>query len=243
VSIEVSVIIPVRNEAGIIEHCLKALQEQLKVALLDVTLLDMTLLDVASRVEIIVVDGFSDDDSVVIAGRFADQVLQAKGGRAGQMNAGARVAQGQLLVFLHIDTQLPQCYFDDLMLFASSGSAWGFSPVRLSGSHWMFRVIERMISWRSAMSHVATGDQVMVMRAEVFARLHGFASLALMEDVAMSLALKRQNLKPWVFPSAVKTSSRRWEQKGIWPTIFLMWRLRLLYRLGVSPTTLASLYR
>jgi hypothetical protein len=90
---------------------------------------------------------------------------------------------------------------------------------------------------------VATGDQVMVIRAAVFTRLHGFASLALMEDVAMSLALKRQNLKPWVFPSAVKTSSRRWEQKGIWPTIFLMWRLRLLYRLGVSPTTLASLYR
>ncbi len=192
--------------------------------------------------ELIVVDGGSDDATVERAGPLADLVLVADRGRARQMNAGAAVASGRLLLFLHADTQLPADFLSRLRAFLHEpGHAWGRFDVRLSGEAGMFRLIERMMNWRSRLTGIATGDQAIFARREVFEQLAGFADIPLMEDVELCSRLRRLS-RPCCLSPPVITSSRRWEEQGIWRTIFLMWRLRLAYFLGVSPERLVMSY-
>jgi hypothetical protein len=153
------------------------------------------------------------------------------------MNAGAGIARGQYLLFLHADTQLPDNFSMELLL----GAQWGFFPLRLSGSAWLFRCIERAINMRSKISGIGTGDQVLFIRSLLFSELGGFADIPLMEDVEFCRRLKAV-CRPAFGPSFVVTSSRRWEQRGIIRTIFQMWRLRLAYFLGVSPENLVRHY-
>jgi hypothetical protein len=115
--------------------------------------------------------------------------------------------------------------------------AWGFCPVRLSGEHWLLRWVERGINWRSRMTGVATGDQMLFLRSDVFAAVNGFSDIPLMEDVELSKRLRRL-AAPRVLPQPVRTSSRRWEQRGILRTVMQMWGLRLAYACGVQPATL-----
>jgi hypothetical protein len=106
----------------------------------------------------------------------------------------------------------------------------------------MLRVVERMISLRSRASGIATGDQAIFVRREWFVRAGGFPDVPLMEDVALSKALRRMG-PPLCLLAPVLTSSRRWEERGVWRTIVLMWRLRLAYALGADPARLAERYR
>lgn len=216
-----SVVIPVLNEG---EH-LGTLLPQLR----------------HPRVEVIVVDGGSSDDSVAIATAAAVQVLCSQRGRAAQMNVGAAAARGEWLWFLHGDSALTAsiaAYLDVI----ETGGDWGFFPVCLSGAGWPFRLIERAMAWRSRLSSVATGDQGMFVARVLFSRVGGYEELPLMEDIALSKRLRRL-ARPAVPPIPLQTSSRRWEQRGIYRTVALMWRLRLLYFLGVSPRRLARQYR
>lgn len=222
----IAVVIPVKNEADEITACLAHLA----------TFSGYNL-------HTVVVDGGSTDNTLALAKKSADLVLSATGGRAGQMNAGASACHTDIVIFLHVDTRLPNTFFEDVMRMHRNGYGWGFSPVRLSGKPWMLRVIERMISWRSRLTRIATGDQVFVVTRKTFERLNGYAPIALMEDVEWSQRCKRLKLPPFVFSQPVATSSRRWEQKGILRTIVLMWRLRFLFWIGVSPSKLARLYR
>jgi hypothetical protein len=122
------------------------------------------------------------------------------------------------------------------------GVLWGRFDLRLSGSAWPLRIIERMINLRSRLSGIATGDQGIFVRREVFEAAGGYPPIALMEDVALSRALRRR-ARPACLRPPLLTSSRRWEQRGILRTVLLMWRLRLAYALGVSPERLARQYR
>ncbi len=190
--------------------------------------------------EIILVDGGGDDGSAqMLAKEFT--VIKSEKGRAAQMNAGATQATGSWLLFLHADTQLSLSHVRVAM---SEGALyhWGRFNVRLSGRHFMFRIIERFINWRSRLTHVATGDQCLFIRKKLFDNVNGFADIALMEDVEICKRL-RQQYKPLCLNKVVTTSSRRWQQYGVYKTIWLMWKLRFLFWRGVHPDQLAQLYR
>ncbi len=224
-TLPISIVLPTLNEASGIAATLQPLQ-YLR----------------ANGGEIILADGGSSDATVDIAAPLVDRVVRSATGRAVQMNAGAAVARGDYVLFLHADTRLPAADMTTLAQKWHTGEAtWGFFPLRLSGTHWFFPVIGFFISWRSRITSVATGDQCIFVRRDVFARLGGFMDIPLMEDIALSKQLRRL-ARPWVEALPALTSSRRWEQKGIASTILLMWRLRLAYFFGASPEGLARRY-
>ena len=191
--------------------------------------------------ELVVVDGGSTDDTWPLARVLADQVLLSPRGRAAQMNAGAKNCHADVLLFLHADTQLPQ---DADRLIAQAiawGHSWGRFDVRIDGPSPMLRVVERLMNLRSRLTGIATGDQAMFVRRDLFERLGGFADLPLMEDIELSKRLKKLG-PPACVNLPVVTSARRWQQHGVWRTVLLMWRLRLAYFLGASPSALALRY-
>jgi rSAM/selenodomain-associated transferase 2 len=193
--------------------------------------------------EVIVVDGGSADATVALARPLADAVVASRPGRARQQNAGAAAASGEILLFLHADTRLPR---DAHVLVTDglrrTGREWGRFDVRLTGRHPMLRVIERMMNLRSRLTGIATGDQAIFVRRSRFRAMGGFPDIPLMEDVALSETLKRVG-PPLCLRETVQTSSRRWEQHGVYRTMVLMWSLRLAYRLGADPARLADRYR
>jgi rSAM/selenodomain-associated transferase 2 len=187
--------------------------------------------------EVIVVDGGSEDASASVAAPLADRVLRAPRGRAAQMNAGARAASGDVLVFLHADTRLP-AQAEGKILGALERHRWGRFDVEIEGRHPALRVVAAAMNLRSRLTGIATGDQAIFVRRAEFP---GFPQIALMEDVALSRLLKRRG-RPACLRSRVRTSGRRWESRGVLRTVLLMWRLRLLYWLGVPPERLARQY-
>ncbi len=158
------------------------------------------------------------------------------------MNAGAAAATGDILLFLHADTRLP---VDATKVIVSAlredGCNWGRFNVRLSGGHWLFRVIEKLMNLRSCLTGIATGDQGIFVSKRVFQSIGGYADIPLMEDVDISRRLGRLG-RPACPRTPVVTSSRRWETHGILHTVFLMWWLRLAYAFGVDPKRLARMY-
>lgn len=192
--------------------------------------------------ELIVVDGGSTDSSVALARGFADLVKVTETGRASQMNAGARLAQGDVLLFLHADSVLPPEATQDISTEMTRKKAlWGGFNVRLEGEHPMFRLIETMMNWRSRLTGIHTGDQLLFVHRTLFESIGGFPEIPLMEDIAMSKLLKRR-ARPVRIKRQIITSSRRWEHNGILRTVVTMWSLRLAYFLGVSPQTLHRHY-
>jgi rSAM/selenodomain-associated transferase 2 len=222
----ISVIVPALNEAGGIRGALEPLQPLR-----------------ARGHEVVVVDGGSADGTPELARPMADQVIASARGRARQQNAGAAAARGRVLLFLHADTLLP-ADADARVLdgLRAARRGWGRFDVRLTGGHPMLRVIERMMGVRSRLSGIATGDQAIFVRRDWFARAGGFPEIPLMEDVALSKSLRRLG-PPLCLRETVVTSSRRWEERGVWRTMGLMWRLRLEYALGADPARLAERYR
>jgi len=182
---------------------------------------------------VIVVDGGSEDATRELAAGLCDRVLAAPRGRAAQMNAGAREARGEVLVFLHADTRLP-ANADELV----RGLLWGRFDVQIEGRHPLLKVIAWSMNLRSRLTGVATGDQAIFVRREAFP---GFPELPLMEDVAFSKAMKRRS-RPACLREKVTTSGRRWESRGVVRTVLLMWQLRLLFLLGLSADKLARRY-
>ncbi|MCI0399699.1 MAG: TIGR04283 family arsenosugar biosynthesis glycosyltransferase [Gammaproteobacteria bacterium] len=220
-----SVIIPTLNQADEISGMLCPLQSLR-----------------ARHHEVIVVDGGSDDGMRDAARGLADSVILGTRGRGRQMNAGAALATGEILIFLHADTRLPEGVDRFLPLaMAESARDWGRFDVRLSGSHRIFRLIESLMNLRSRLTGIATGDQAIFIRRHLFTQIGGFPEIDLMEDIAISHVLKCHG-RPLCLRQRVVTSSRRWEQYGIFRTIIKMWYLRLAYMLGADPSDLAEQY-
>lgn len=197
---------------------------------------------------VIMVDGGSQDDSVKLARTLGFEVIDSARGRATQMNAGAahaeknHPAQTDWLLFLHADTRLPPDALAHLHGLPADAQ-WGRFDVRLDAAQPIYRVIERLINLRSRLSKIATGDQVIFIRATLFHQLSGYREQPLMEDIELCKQLKSLHIQPVCLRSTVLTSARRWQQYGVWRTIGLMWQLRFLYWCGVSPERLASKYR
>jgi rSAM/selenodomain-associated transferase 2 len=218
-----SIVVPVYNEADQVDKLIRRLR----------------LLNDGLVADIIIVDGGSTDDT---AERLSQQfnVIQSDKGRANQMNAGAKVATGIWVMFVHADTDIGPSH---IAAAVSHGALhkWGRFDVRLSAKGFSFRVIEAFINWRSRLTKVATGDQCIFVRKSVFDQLNGFTDMPLMEDVDLSKRLKKLG-KPACLEKTVVTSSRRWEENGVVPTVLLMWKLRYLFWRGVSAEKLAKLY-
>jgi rSAM/selenodomain-associated transferase 2 len=220
-----SIVIPALNEAAGIEATLQALQP-LRVR----------------GVELVLADGGSSDATQTLARPLVDAVVDAPRGRALQMNAGSARARADALLFLHADTRLPPLG-DVLVLQALAGAAcWGRFDVRIEGRPWMLRVVAALMNLRSRASGIATGDQAIFVTREAFERVGGFPVQPLMEDIEISRRLKRLG-RPACLGARVCTSGRRWEQRGVWRTILLMWRLRWRYWRGESAAQLAQAYR
>jgi rSAM/selenodomain-associated transferase 2 len=219
-----SIIMPVLDEAAEIEAALRALAQFR-----------------ARGAEVIVVDGSSGDNTAALARPFATQVVTAPRGRAEQMNAGAAVAKGDVLLFLHADTRLP-ADADRLILngLARSGCAWGRFDIRFDDGG-LLRLVALTMNWRSRLSGICTGDQAMFITRAAFSSVGGFPAIALMEDVALTGRLKRVS-RPLCLHARVTTSGRRWRRHGILRTVLLMWRLRLAYFFGTDPARLARQY-
>jgi rSAM/selenodomain-associated transferase 2 len=221
----ISIIVPVLDEARAISATLESLQPLRK-----------------HGAEVIVVDGGSRDATAALAAPLADRVIVSPRGRAVQMNAGAREARGDVLLFLHADTLLPPNAAAALAgELDRTGRAWGRFDVAIAGRGALLALVAWLMNARSRLTGIATGDQAIFVRANAFAAAGGFPEIALMEDVALSKALKRQS-PPLCLRERVVTSARRWERHGTLNTIFLMWRLRLAYALGADPKRLARRY-
>ena len=224
-SVRLSIIVPVLNEAEGIAATLDALASLR-----------------AAGHQLIVVDGGSHDETVVLSRERADQVLDGPRGRARQMNAGAASAKGRVLLFLHADTRLPAAADEYIAKALARGAVWGRFDVHIEGRSRWLPLVASMMNLRSRLSGIATGDQAMFVRRDVFRQLGGFADQPLMEDIELSRRLRALR-RPACLRARVVTSGRRWDSRGAWPTIVLMWRLRWRYWRGVAPDELAKAYR
>ncbi|MFC1748656.1 TIGR04283 family arsenosugar biosynthesis glycosyltransferase [Pseudomonadota bacterium] len=221
---KISIIIPTFNEVDNIEETLLPLQAWRQ-----------------QGHEIILADGGSHDETIALAEPLVDQVVNSPKGRANQMNCGAKNTNGDVLLFLHADTRLPH-NSPRLIRHALQQKQWGRFDVALTGQHRMFRVIEFMMNQRSRLTGIATGDQAIFVTRALFEKINGFAKIPLMEDIEFSKRLKK-NGQPACVHNKLTTSSRRWEEYGIFKTILLMWRLRLAYFFGAKPEQLKKSYR
>ena len=219
-----SIVVPVLNEARILDARLNALQCH-RVA----------------EVELIVVDGGSVDRSAEIAAPLCDRTLVSPPGRACQMNAGAEAARGTWLLFLHADTILSKESFDALLIILGQNPDWGWFNVRISGKHPFLPLTASLMNLRSAWTGIATGDQGLFVRQRVFQGVGGFPVLPLMEDIALCKSLREQ-AEPVIVRSPLVTDGRRWDQGGWSRTVILMWLLRWGYWCGISPERLSRFY-
>jgi len=219
------IIVPVLNESAVLSQ-------------------QLNKLDVlrAMGAQVLLVDGGSNDRTVQLARDAGFDVLESVRGRARQMNAGARAATSDLLVFLHVDTDLPSGALQQIENHLNSKTGWGRFDVRIAGRSPWLRVISFCMNWRSRLTGISTGDQTFFMTRQIFDSVGGFPEQPLMEDIEMSKRLKRLG-PPVCLADRVVTSGRRWEQNGVWKTILLMWRLRWAYWRGVPASELARLYR
>jgi len=220
----ISIIIPALNEEPDIGRTLQALQQ-------------------AAGVEAIVVDGHSADDTVRQAKAAGARVMAAAGGRAGQLNAGAQAAQGEILFFVHADT-LPPPGFDGAMRAALQDPRVAAGAFRLGivGASPGLRLVEHLANWRSRWLGLPYGDQGLFMRTDLFREMGGFPELPIMEDFVMMRRLGRRG-RLVILPLAVATSARRWQSLGIWRTTLINQVMIIGYSLGIDPAVLAGWYR
>jgi rSAM/selenodomain-associated transferase 2 len=220
-----SIVVPVLDEAGELPGRLPALQAL-----------------AGEGAEVLIVDGGSTDDTVALARAAGLHVLAAPRGRARQMNAGAARAQGDVLLFLHADTQLPDGAAALVAKHIATGHCWGRFDVRIAGRPALLRLVAGMMNLRSRVTGIATGDQALFVTRATFDRVGGFPDQPLMEDIEICRRLRRL-AAPACIATPVTTSGRRWESRGVWRTILLMWRLRWDYWRGVPAGQLAARYR
>ncbi|GAA0807179.1 TIGR04283 family arsenosugar biosynthesis glycosyltransferase [Psychrobacter piscatorii] len=232
---KISIIIPLLNEVDNLPHLISHIH---------------TLSPAPQQV--IVVDGGSTDGSMTAAYNLLKalpkmtpssidwHIIEFTAGRACQMNAGAKRATGDVLLFLHADTQLPTDAIHQVQR-AMAEHDWGRFDVRLDSSHPLLKVVGMMINKRSRLVSIATGDQAIFIKKFLFERLDGYPDQPLMEDVELCKRLKTIS-RPACLKSTVTTSARRWQQHGYFRTIFLMWHLRFDYWRGVSPDSLKQRY-
>jgi hypothetical protein len=222
-SILISVIIPTLNEAEVIAPTISNLKKY-------------------QHTEIIVVDGGSRDKTVVLARTMGARVLTSTPSKAAQMNAGAAHASGDVFLFLHADTSLPE-NFENRVLAAMARQdirAGAFSLGIASGARGL-RFIERAANWRSRFLQMPYGDQALFVTRQLFHEIGGYPDYPIMEDFEFVRKLKKKG-KIAILPESVQTSPRRWLNLGILKTWLLNQLIVVAYYLGISPQRLSRWY-
>lgn len=221
---KISIVIPVWNEAEQLPETLARLPR-------------------SPQVEVIVVDAGSQDASVAIAHQWGARVVQAQPGRSAQLNAGAKWATGEVLIFLHGDTHLPDHFGAAVQqTLAQPGVVAGAFDLGIRGNHPGLRVVEWGVYWRSRLCQLPYGDQALFLTTQTFHQLSGFPDLPILEDFVFVQQLKRRG-KVAIAPGRVLTSGRRWQRLGILRTSLTNQLVLLGYHLGCSPIRLAQWYR
>ena len=221
----ISIVIPVYNEAKVLPHAFEMIHA-------------LSL----SEDEVVFVDGGSTDATQRLIQAEGFTCFKSSLGRARQMNHGAHVANSEIILFLHADTSLYSSNLSSIRKAYTEGFRSGRFNVKLEPSSISSCFISFFINIRSKWSKISTGDQAMFVRRDIFESLGGFKDIPLMEDIELSKRLKKLG-KVACLTNKVATSSRRWEQNGLIRTVLLMWKLRFLYWIGVSPEKLAKMYR
>lgn len=221
----VSVIVPVLQERAVIGRTLDHLQA------------------LPGRFEVIVVDGGSTDGTPEVVGAHAvgARLVAARRGRGHQMNAGARVARGEILLFLHADTRLPMTAYRSLVRAVRDGAEGGNFDLHFDGGGAFAATLEVVYRLQRAV-RVFYGDSAIWLTRRAFARLGGYPEIPIMEDLELARALMATR-RAAKLPGPAITSSRRWRRSGILRTVMIWVVIRYLYILGVAPERLAHLYR
>ena len=219
-----SIILPVLNEATLIEAALQRLAAQ------------------APGAERIVVDGGSNDRTIQLARNWA-KVVSTGRGRALQMNTGAAHAHGDWLLFLHADTELPPGFAEEIARAEATGYQAGAFSLWIQGKHPLLPLLSLGANARTRFQGIAFGDQALFARRDFFLGRGGFPELPLMEDMAWTQALRRSGIPLYVSRTRVGTSGRRWDQGGFWTT---WWRMRVnqwRFKRGRSAEDIAQNYQ
>jgi rSAM/selenodomain-associated transferase 2 len=222
-----SIIIPAYHEGGTINDCIGHLHG----------------LTHEGAVEVIVVDGDHQGSTIkVIQDEHVIKMVSQKG-RARQMNKGAALASGEVLVFLHADTRLPPDALTIVRSCMETGLAGaGAFDLGIKSDRRIFRITEKYVALRTRLTRIPYGDQTIFMRKEYFERLGGYRDIPLMEDIEIMQRIKKRGDRVRIIPERVMTSPRRWEQEGVLYCTLRNWMLQLLYFFGVSPERLAKFY-
>jgi rSAM/selenodomain-associated transferase 2 len=225
---QVSFIIPVYREGQIINQ----------------TIHNIRSLKGSAAADIIVVDGNIEQDTIKEIKFPGVKKIASARGRGNQLNSGAKKAAGDILIFLHADTRLPDNALN-LITAALAGKAFvaGAFDLGIDSRRFVFRIIEKMASLRSRLTRIPYGDQAIFIRADYFKLMGGFQSIPIMEEVDLMRRIKRNNGRITILPKRVLTSPRRWETEGIIFCTLRNWLLITLYLLGVKPETLVRFYK
>jgi rSAM/selenodomain-associated transferase 2 len=194
--------------------------------------------------EIIIVDGAPEKDTLkTIHSNHVIKVSSEKG-RAKQMNAGASLARGEILIFLHADSELSILAFEKISaVMEQGGYIAGAFDLDIKSDRLIFRIIASLASLRFRMNRIPYGDQAIFIRKEYFDKIGGYKEIPLMEDVELMKRIKKSDYKVRILYDRVKTSPRRWEQEGVIYCVLRNWTLQILYALGISPHYLAKFYK
>lgn len=224
----ISIVIPTYNESRDIGTTLTRLHET-----------------ISPDDEVIVVDGYSEDDTKEIVSSFYRvKLFTSQKGRAIQMNLGAKKARNEYILFLHADTVVDTLCMSKLKNeITSNGVEWGWFSIRLNSPRLIFRIIETGANLRASLTRSPLGDHGIFVRKDIFDRVGGFPEIHLMEDIEFVKKIKLISKKGIKIKAPVYTSVRRFEKSGILKTFFTMWLLRILYCLGVSSEKLTKYYR
>jgi rSAM/selenodomain-associated transferase 2 len=222
-----SVIIPVFNEAETIQAAINDISRQ----------------HLRDSSEVIVVDGDTAGSTIKVIDDKEIIAIISEKGRARQMNAGAAIATGEILLFLHADTKLPVNALEQIRdVLKSDEYVGGAFDLAIDSDKLLLKYIASRASSRSRQNRIPYGDQAIFIRKSYFDRIGGYAEIPLMEDVDLMRRIKKNKDRIYIFRDKVTTSPRRWQQEGIVYTTVKNQILIILYYIGVSPRTLAKLY-